>query len=89
MRKSIIYGLASLLLLTACDDFLSKDPRDTFINNPSFWSNSNDVTSYTNYFYTNYVGYSQNGSFGWFYFKSLSDDQIGRASCRERVCMRV
>lgn len=76
MRKSIIYGLASLLLLTACDDFLSKDPRDTFINNPSFWSNSNDVTSYTNYFYTNYVGFSQNGGYGWFYFKSLSDDQL-------------
>lgn len=77
MRKSIIYGFAaSLLLLSACDDFLDKEPRDTFINNPTFWSNTNDVTSYTNKFYDNYVGYSRNGGAGWFYFKSLSDDQV-------------
>lgn len=77
MRKSIIFGFAaSLLLLSACDDFLDKEPRDTFINNPTFWSNINDVTSYTNKFYDNYIGYSQAGGFGWFYFKSLSDDQV-------------
>lgn len=77
MNKSIILGFAaSLLMLSACNDFLEKNPRDTFINDPSFWSNTNDVQSYTNKFYDNYVGYSQAGGLGWFYFKSLSDDQI-------------
>lgn len=54
---------------------LDKEPRDTFINNKDFWSSSNSVESYTNKFYDNYVGYSQSGNFGWFYFKTLSDDQ--------------
>lgn len=77
MRKSIIFGFAaSLLLLSACDDFLDKEPRDTFINNSTFWSNANDVSSYTNKFYDNYVAFSRAGGAGWFYFKSLSDDQV-------------
>ncbi len=62
-------------LLSSCDDMLNKLPRDTFINNKDFWSSSNSVESYTNKFYDNYVGYDQNGNFGWFYFKTLSDDQ--------------
>ncbi len=76
MKKSIIYLFAAFLLLfTSCNDFLDKDPRDTFTNNPDFWSNSNDVQSYCNKFYNNYVGYSYGGGSGWFYFTSLSDDQ--------------
>lgn len=76
MKKSVIYMFAaSVLLLSSCNDFLEKSPRDTFTNNPAFWSNLNDVTSYSNKFYDNYVGFSQAGGAGWFYFKSLSDDQ--------------
>ena len=63
------------LLLTSCNDFLDKEPRDTFVNNTTFWSNSSSVESYTNKFYDNYVGYGYDGNYGWFYFKSLSDDQ--------------
>ncbi len=76
MKKTILLlvGTAACLL-TGCNDMLDKDPRDTFINNSVFWSNTNAVESYTNKFYDNYVGYSQNGSFGWYYFKSLGDDQ--------------
>lgn len=76
MRKSIILALAAAALtLTSCDDFLDRDPRDTFTEGKSFWSNENAVESYTNRFYTNFVGYSQGGGYGWFYFKSLGDDQ--------------
>lgn len=66
---------AAALTLTSCDDFLDRDPRDTFTEGKSFWSNENAVESYTNRFYTNFVGYSQGGGYGWFYFKSLGDDQ--------------
>ncbi|MCI1741054.1 MAG: RagB/SusD family nutrient uptake outer membrane protein [Prevotella sp.] len=77
MKKSIIYIFAAsiLLLFASCNDFLDKTPRDTFTNNPEFWSNTNDVQSYSNKFYNNYVGFNRGGNYGWFYFKSLSDDQ--------------
>ena len=72
--KLLLAGVA-VCLLTGCNDMLDKNPRDTFTNNSVFWSNTNAVESYTNKFYDNYVGYSQSGSFGWYYFKSLGDDQ--------------
>ncbi len=71
----LLFAGAAVCLLTGCNDMLDKNPRDTFTNNSVFWSNTNAVESYTNKFYDNYVGYSQNGSFGWYYFKSLGDDQ--------------
>lgn len=64
---------ATALTLTSCDDFLERNPRDTFTETPSFWSNENAVQNYTNKFYDNFVGYGTGQ--GWFYFKSLSDDQ--------------
>lgn len=77
MKKSILYtAIASVLMLTGCNDMLEKSPRDTFTNTPNFWSNISNVTSYSNKLYDNYVGYSQAGGYGWFYFKSLSDDQV-------------
>ncbi|MBS7409523.1 MAG: RagB/SusD family nutrient uptake outer membrane protein, partial [Muribaculaceae bacterium] len=76
MKKSIIYALAaSALVLTGCDDFLDKDMRSGFTNNPAFWNNANNVQTYLNSMYGDFSGYGQGGSGGWFYFKSLSDDQ--------------
>lgn len=76
MKNTImLFAGAVMCLLAGCNDMLDKNPRDTFTNNNTFWSNTNAVESYTNKFYDNYVGYSQNGSFGWYYFKSLNDDQ--------------
>ena len=76
MKKSVLYALAaSVMVLASCDDMLDKTPRSEFTNNPEFWSNSNSVESYSNTLYENYSGYGQGGSGGWFYFKSLSDDQ--------------
>ena len=58
MRKSIILALAATALtLTSCDDFLERNPRDTFVEGKAFWDNDNAVKSYTNRFYTNFVGY--------------------------------
>lgn len=66
---------ASALMLTGCNDLLDISPRDTFTNSPAFWSNANQVESYSNAFYDNYIGYNTGSSYGWFYFTSLSDDQ--------------
>ncbi len=76
MKNTIaLFAGTIMCVLASCNDMLDKNPRDTFINNTVFWSNTNAVESYTNKFYDNYVGYSQNGSYGWYYFKSLNDDQ--------------
>ena len=74
MRKSIILALAAAALtLTSCDDFLDRDPRETCTEGKSVWSKEHAVESYTHRFNTNFVGYSQGGGYGWFYFKSLGD----------------
>lgn len=75
MKKSIIYALAaSAMVLTGCNDFLDEVPRDTFTNTPEFWNNANNVQTYINNMYGDFTGYGTSG-YGWFYFKSLSDDQ--------------
>ena len=78
MKKSYLYVFAVMLLaLTSCNDLLDKEPRDQFINNPSFWSNQYQVENYCNMFYnTAFSGYGQGGSGGDFYFSSLGDDQV-------------
>ena len=71
MKKSMLYIIAaSALLLSSCNDLLDKSPRDTFTNQPSFWSNENLVNSYSNGFYNFYGGASS------FYFDDLNDDQV-------------
>ncbi len=75
MKNVILFVAAMACLLTGCNSMLDKDPRDTFTNDRLYWSNTTAVESYTNKFYDNYVGYSQGNGEGWFYFKSLSDDQ--------------
>jgi hypothetical protein len=76
MKKSYLYVLcAAALLMTSCDSMLDKTPRDRFTESTSFWSNQNQVESYSNTFFENYVGYGTGTGGGWFYFKSLSDDQ--------------
>ncbi len=42
-RYNIIGFLISVLLFTACDDFLSRDPMDTITDTPSFWNNENNI----------------------------------------------
>ena len=76
MKKSVLYALAaSVMVLASCNDMLDKSPRSEFSNTPAFWSNANSVESYSNTLYENYAGYGYSGTGGWFYFKSLTDDQ--------------
>ena len=71
MKKSILYIFAaSALVLSSCNDLLDKNPRDTFTNGPAFWSNVNEVESYSNAFYSFY------GTASSFYFDALNDNQV-------------
>ena len=76
-KSIILCGLGvALISLSSCDDMLTKSERTKFELGPEFWSNTNQVASYSNVLYENYSGYGQGGGSGWFYFKSLSDDQV-------------
>lgn len=72
----IISSVALAALTTGCNDLLDKSPLDTFTNTPTYWSNASNVENQCNTFYNSYSGYGNAGSGGWFYFKTLSDDQI-------------
>ena len=76
MKKSIICALAaSAMFLTGCNDFLDESMRDGFTNKPEFWNSANNVQTYLNTCLQNYRGYGWDDKQGWFYFKSLGDDQ--------------
>ncbi len=76
-KSIILCGLGiAVLSLSSCDDMLSKSERTKFELGQEFWNNANQVASYSNVLYGNYVGYGTGGGAGWFYFKSLSDDQV-------------
>ncbi len=77
LKSIILCGLGvAVLSLSSCDDMLSKSERTKFELGQEFWNNANQVASYSNVLYGNYVGYGTGGGAGWFYFKSLSDDQV-------------
>lgn len=65
--------MASMVLFTSCD-LLNNDPYDSFTKNNFFTSETN-VEMYTNYFYAEWSGYGNNGSYGTFYFPTLNDNQ--------------
>ena len=76
-KSIILCGLGiAVLSLSSCDDMLYKSERTKFELGQEFWNNANQVASYSNVLYGNYVGYGTGGGAGWFYFKSLSDDQV-------------
>lgn len=78
MKRFLIYIiLLSALGFTACDNFLDKEPLDTFTNG-NFWTSENNVTGYANSFYAQFAGYGNAGGTGDFYFPTLTDDQAGR-----------
>lgn len=80
MKKLLIYGATALAMLTGCNDLLDKSPLDTFTNTPTYWSNTDNLDNQCNTFYNNFTGYGNAGSGGWFYFKTLSDDQVDAES---------
>lgn len=80
MKKLLIYGATALAMLTSCNDLLDKSPLDTFTNTPTYWSNTDNLDNQCNTFYNNFIGYGNAGTGGWFYFKTLSDDQVDAES---------
>lgn len=83
MKK--ILTLASIALLglglASCDDFLDNEryPLTSIPNNPEYWNNASNVDAQCNYLYENFTGYGNAGGTGWFYFRTLSDDQAGNS----------
>ena len=65
--------MAGMVLFTGCD-LLNNDPDDSFTKGNFFTSETN-VEMYTNYFYAEWSGYGNNGSYGTFYFPTLNDNQ--------------
>ncbi len=77
--KSFKYliGIALISLgLASCDNALDKEPLDSFTD-INYWSSATNVEVYANAFYNQFLGYGNGGSYGWTYFKTLSDDQVG------------
>lgn len=65
------------IITTSCNDMLDKSPLDRFENDPTFWNNASNVEGLTNSFYNEFTAYGNNSGYGLFYFKTISDDQIG------------
>lgn len=91
MKKSIIFSALALagIAFTGCDDFLDDNryPLTSETNSPTFWNNETNVQGEANLFYNSIIGYgnykpnlqrSTVAGQGEFYFKTLSDDQVGR-----------
>ena len=80
-----IYKLCAIALaataLVGCNDFIDDNryPLDSQTSNPTYWNNAANVTNQCNTFYNQYTGYGNSGSLGWFYAKTLSDDQAGNS----------
>lgn len=72
-----ISGISLIISFSACNDMLDKSPLDRFENDATFWNNPSNVEGITNSFYNSFTGYGNNGGYGLFYFKTISDDQIG------------
>ena len=73
MKKIILSLMAGMVLFTSCD-LLNNDPYDSFTKG-NFFSSETNVEMYTNYFYSEWSGYGNNGTYGTFYFPTLNDNQ--------------
>jgi hypothetical protein len=72
----IILAVALLVPFSACNDILNKEPLDKFTNQ-DFWTSESNVRAFAFAFYNDFTGYGNGGGTGDFYFRTLSDDQVG------------
>lgn len=82
MKKYIAIALVASvgLAMVSCDDFLNDNryPKTQIVNTPEYWSNSDNVQLQCDRFIDEFsAGYGTGGGGGWFYFRVLSDDQVG------------
>lgn len=73
MKKIAIFALAAMAMFTSCD-LLDNKPYDTYTKD-NFFSSEANVDLFVNYFYSEFSGYGNAGSYGNFYFNTLNDDQ--------------
>ena len=66
--------LLSLTLTSCVKEILNGDPYTSFTKSNYFTSETN-VELYANYFYNEWAGYGNSGSYGTFYFPTLNDNQ--------------
>jgi len=79
MKRNIIIALSAVALcfaFTSCDkdEILNGDPYTSFVKSNYFTSEKN-VELFANYFYSEWSGYGNSGSYGSFYFPTLNDNQ--------------
>ncbi len=76
MKKFYIFLSAAVLSLSlsSCADILNGDPYTSFTKSNYFTSEKN-VELFANYFYSEWSGYGNSGSYGSFYFPTLNDNQ--------------
>lgn len=81
MKKIMTIAVAGLgLALTSCDSFIDDNryPLTSILNTPEYWSNTNNVQLQVDRYIDEInPGYGSGGSGGWFYFQTLTDDQVG------------
>lgn len=82
MKKLYIIGSLVALGLAAvsCDDFLDNNryPETSILNTPDYWNNASNVQLQCDRYIDEInPGYGSGNAQGWFYFKTLSDDQVG------------
>lgn len=82
MKKYIAIALiASMgIAATSCNDFLNDNryPKTSIVNSPEYWTNPSNVQLQLDRFVDELgQAYGTGGSGGWFYFRTLNDDQVG------------
>lgn len=82
MKKYIAIALVASvgLSLTSCNDFLDDNryPKTSIVNSPEYWTNPNNVQLQLDRFVDELTqAYGTGGAGGWFYFRTLNDDQVG------------
>ena len=81
MKKYFVIALSALALslgFASCEkineDILNGDPYTSFTKG-NYFTSENNVKLFANYFYSEWSGYGNSGSYGSFYFPTLNDNQ--------------
>lgn len=81
MNKILAISAIALVgaAFTSCDDFLDDNryPLTSIVDKPDYWNSATNVQLQLDRNYDIYPGYGSGNSYGWFFFKTLSDDQVG------------
>lgn len=64
------------MVLTNHNDLLDKESLGIFSNTLKYWSNIDNLENQRNTFLSNCSGHGSGDDGGWFYFKTLGDDQV-------------